>query len=157
MAITSGTMRNLFVGKRGVFFDADGVEYDAQIVQFLDQPVSIPDALIDPFRKFAAFVGKQFDKLFASRAGEAQNSLGADLSSGKAPSSNGSALNGSMLLMGGGIGLAALGSALAFIVKALQDVSVWKVLIILLCIILIFGGPGVIIALYTLFRRNLAR
>ena len=92
VAITSGTMRNLFVGKRGVFFDADGVEYDAQIVQFLDQPVSIPDALIDPFRKFAAFVGKQFDKLFASRAGEAQNSLGADLSSGKAPAANGSAL-----------------------------------------------------------------
>ncbi|MBQ4107086.1 MAG: hemophore-related protein [Lentisphaeria bacterium] len=159
VAITSGSMRNLFVGKRGVFFSAEGEEYDARIVQFLDAPVSVSDALKEPFCKFAGFFGKQMDKLFSTRANDAQKALSNDLSGGKLPvaPANNSSLNGSMLLMGGGVGLAALGSSLAFIVKSLQNVSVWSVILVLLGILLVFGGPGVVVSLVRLYRRNLSR
>ena len=62
-----------------------------------------------------------------------------------------------MLLMGGGIGIAALGSSIAFIVKQLANVSIWNVLAVLLGIILIFGGPVVAVSLVKLYRRNLSR
>ena len=62
-----------------------------------------------------------------------------------------------MLLMGGGIGLAALGSSIAFIAKSLQNVSFGTVMAVLAGIIVIFGGPSVIIALIRIFNRNLSR
>jgi hypothetical protein len=62
-----------------------------------------------------------------------------------------------MLLMGGGIGLAALGSSVAFIAKSLQNVSVFTVIGVLFGIMLVFGGPCVVISLNKLYRRDLAR
>ena len=61
------------------------------------------------------------------------------------------------MLMGGGIGLAAIGSSVAFIAKSLQNISILNVLAVLLGIIVIFGGPLVVISLVKLFRRDLSR
>ena len=66
------------------------------------------------------------------------------------------AVSGSMLLMGGGVGLAAIGSSIAFMAQALHKISLWNVVVVLLCVILIFGGPVVIISLVKLYRRNVA-
>ena len=49
VAVTNGSMRRLFVGKRGVFFDVDGLEYDAEIFDMVEQPVSVSEALKAPF------------------------------------------------------------------------------------------------------------
>ena len=162
VAVTSGNMRNLFVGKRGIFFPAGssaGVA-DAKVVDFIEQPVSISEALISPFFKFAAFVGKQADRFFSAKSAEAQKELGGaidgKLASPAKPAQT-PAVSGSMMLMGGGIGIAAIGSSVAFIVKSLQHVSVLNVLVVLLGIIMIFGGPMVVVALIKLFRRNIAR
>ena len=66
------------------------------------------------------------------------------------------AVSGSMMLMGGGIGLAAIGSAVAFIAQALKNVSFWNVLAVFLIILLIFGGPMIIVSLVKLYRRDIA-
>ena len=50
-----------------------------------------------------------------------------------------------------------VGSMIAFIVKSLQNVSILNVLAVLFGIILIFGGPMVVISLVKLYRRNMAR
>ena len=47
--VTSGTKGNLGVGKRGVFFDIQGKEYDARITQVIANPVSLREALALPF------------------------------------------------------------------------------------------------------------
>ena len=73
------------------------------------------------------------------------------------PAAPGTGSNMSMMLMTGGIGVAALGSSVAFIAKSLQNVSLSTVLAVLAGIIVIFGGPSVIIALCKIFRRNLSR
>ena len=161
VAVTSGNIRNLFIGKRGVFFDAAAGEFDAKVIDFIEQPVSIGEALKSPFYKFASFVGSQADKLFASNSAKAQKALGDQIAAGKVPDTKvaqaASPINGSMLLMGGGIGIAALGSSIAFIAKSLQNVSLLSIISVILGIICIFGGPMVIIALIKLYRRNLAR
>jgi hypothetical protein len=149
-------MRNLFVGKRGIFFSADGTVCDAKVTDFIEQPVSIPDALKKPFLSLGEFVGKQVDKLVSVQSGNVQKELGAKLSGAKTPAPA-AGNNGTMLLMSGSIGIAAIGSSVAFIAKSLQNVSLLTVLGVILGIVLVFGGPGVVIALVKLCKRDLAR
>ena len=162
-AITAGSMRNLFVGKCGIFYDADGTVCDARIVDFLEQPVSIIEALKDPFYRFGRFVGKQADRFFAAKSAAGEKEFGAKLDQSMAaasapkPAAPGSGVNLPMLLAGGGIGIAAISSAVAFIAKALENVSVWKILAVILGIIAIFGGPLVVISLIKLATRSLSR
>ncbi len=164
VAVTSGSMRNLFVGKRGIFLAPDGASWDARVIDFIQQPVSISEALKMPFFRFGEFIGKQADKFFSSKSSDAQKMLEADF--GKAATNMTApapvkaqtpAVSGSMMLMGGGIGIAAIGSSVAFIAKSLQNISILNVLAVLFGIILIFGGPMVVISLVKLFRRNMSR
>ena len=159
VAVTSGNMRNLFIGKRGLFFTVEGEVFDAKVTAFVEQPVSISEALRNPFYRFASFVGDQISKFFNTKSATAQKEMGGKLSSGKLPPAPAAAApgSGSMLLMGGGIGIAALGSSVAFITKQLQNVSVWDILSVILGIILIFGGPVVIVSLVKLYCRDLSR
>lgn len=156
VAITNGSMQNLFVGKRGIFYAADGKVCDARVTDFIEQPVSIPDALKKPFLSLGEFVGKQVDKLVSVQSGNVQKELGAKLSGAKTPAPA-AGNNGTMLLMSGSIGIAAIGSSVAFIAKSLQNVSLLTVLGVILGIVLVFGGPGVVIALVKLCKRDLAR
>jgi hypothetical protein len=75
VAVTGGTMRTLFVGKHGVFLDTDGNLFDARITDMVDQPVSIGEALKDPYFRFADFIGKQTEKMFNSRNAVIQKDL----------------------------------------------------------------------------------
>jgi hypothetical protein len=175
-AVTSGTMRSLFVGKHGVFFDTDNVIYDAVIKDIAEQPVSIGEAFKAPFYQFADFISKQTERIFNTRNAAMQKSMTDEMNKSQmaqvpqvpaanapatpAPAANapsGGMGNLPMLLMGGGIGIAALGSSIAFIANSLQDVSFKTVLAVLAGIVVIFGGPSVVIALIKIFRRNLGR
>ena len=159
VAVTSGNMRNLFVGKRGLFFGVDGGIFDAKVTAFVEQPVSISEALRNPFYRFSSFVGEQISKFLNTKSAGAQKELGTQLSSGKLPPAPAAPAGGnaSMLLMSGGIGIAAIGSSVAFITKQLQNVSIWDILSVILGIMLIFGGPVVIMSLVKLYRRDLSR
>lgn len=158
VAVSSGNKRNIFIGKRGLFFTAKGDVFDAKVTAFVEQPVSISEALRNPFYRFGSFVGDQINKFLNTKSAGAQKELGGQLSTGKIPpATQGSGSNASMLLMSGGIGIAALGSSIAFITKQLQHVSIWDILSMILGILLIFGGPVVIISLVKLYCRDLSR
>ncbi len=161
VAVTGGTMRTLFVGKHGIFMDTDGNIYDARITDMVDQPVSVWEALKSPFFRFADFLGKQAEKIFNTRNAEIQKNMTAEFSKNAAVKPAAApaapAANLPMMLMGGGIGIAALGSSVAFIAKSLQNVSFFTVLAVIAGIMVIFGGPIVVLSLVKLYRRNLAR
>lgn len=159
VAVSSGNMRNLFVGKRGLFFTVEGDVFDAKVTAFVEQPVSISEAMKNPFYRFGAFIGDQISKFFNTKSASAQKDMGGKIAAGKMPAAPAAPAQGnaSMLLMGGGIGIAALGSSIAFITKQLQNVSIWDILSVMLGIILIFGGPVVIISLVKLYCRDLSR
>ena len=42
--VTSGTKGNLYLGKRGVFQDTEGNEWDALVVQVIENPISVRQA-----------------------------------------------------------------------------------------------------------------
>ncbi len=166
VAVTSGSMRHLFIGKSGVFYTGDGEIWDAKIFDFIQQPVSISEALKMPFYKFADFLQKQADKFFTSRSKQFEDTVAKDIQAqsalptaqtqAKPAPQQTPAFSGSMVLMGGGVGIAAIGSAFAFMAKSIQGISIGTVLAVFLSILLIFGGPIVIISLNKLFHRNLS-
>ena len=165
VAVTSGDMYNLFVGKSGVFMTPDGVTWDAQVIDYIQQPVSFSEALKMPFFRFGTFIGKQIDKFFSARSKEFETGFEKSVAQAQsfdpqkmpeAAKQQTPAVSGSMLLMGGGVGLAAIGSSIAFMAQALHNISLWNVIGVLLCVMLIFGGPVVVISLVKLYRRNVA-
>lgn len=165
VAVTSGNIRNLFPGKRGIFFAQDGTLWNARVIDMVTQPVSVIEALQMPFIRMGEFITKQADKFFSTQSNSTQQMLAKDLSAGKIPvapppapvKAQTPAVSGSMMLMGGGLGIAAIGSSIAFMIKSLQNISVTSALLILLGILLVFGGPVVVISLVKLFRRNMSR
>ena len=166
VAVTSGNIRNLFIGKHGIFYAVDGSVWDARILDLIQQPVSISEALKMPFFRFGEFVARLADRFFSTKSTEVQKTLEKTITTGAvltppapAPAAKPQtpAVSGSMMLMGGGIGIAAIGSSVAFIIKSLQNISILNVLAVLLGIILIFGGPMVVISLVKLYRRNISR
>ncbi len=169
VAVTSGHMRNLFIGKSGVFFTPDGVVWDAKVTDFIQQPVSISEAMSTPFYRFGDFIGKQADKFFTARSKNFEKEIETQFQSTALPGGTAAAaappqkppmqtpaLSGSMVLMGGGVGIAAIGSAFALIANMLQNISLWKILAIFFGILLVFGGPVVFVSLVKLYHRNLS-
>lgn len=48
-AVTSGRRRGIAPGKRGVFYDRDGKEHDARVVDVIERPISLLEAALSPF------------------------------------------------------------------------------------------------------------
>ncbi len=58
---TRGWSTELPVGKRGVFYDLKGVEYDLTIVDIVRHPVSVIEAALSPFLRIGQFVSKKLE------------------------------------------------------------------------------------------------
>ena len=164
VAITSGSMRNIFIGRSAIFITGDGTEWDAKVIDLIQQPVSFKEALLMPFYKIGDFAGKQADKFFSARSKEAETALtkqADNITSGKVPQTQVQqtaakqtpAVSGSMLLMGGGVGIAALGSSIAFITNSLKNIPLWHVLAVFFGIVLIISAPMMFVSLVKLWSR----
>ena len=164
-AVTSGTMRNIFIGKCGIFYAGDGTEYDAKVIDFVQQPVSFMEALLQPFYSFGSFVTKQADKFFSTRSKDVESALNKQVDS--AAKGKGAiidpkavqqtpAISGSMLLMGGGVGLAALGSSVAFIANSVQNVAAWKIVAVLFGIAFTISAPMMLVSIVKLMNRRVS-
>jgi len=160
VAVTAGTMRRLFIGKSGVFYTPDGLIWDAVITDLIQQPVSLKEAILMPFYRIGDIIQTQAEKHFAAKTNaleaDVTKNVDAKLAGGDQAKKEGG-LNMPMLIMGGGVGIAALGSSFAFMAKSLQGVSIWRILAVLLGIFIIICAPFVILSLLKLFRRSLTR
>jgi len=165
-AITSGTVKNIFIGKRGLFLSNDGSEWDATVIDFIKHPVSISEALLMPFEKFSLFIKKQTDKFSGSTYSKVEKGLGDGFSNlKKLPDSNKTTKNPPpptrtvwstpLVLLGGGIGLAGLGSAFESLTKAWQYVSILQIFLLIISIILILILPIILAAIVKLRSRNI--
>lgn len=59
--VTAGTSDGIEVGKRGVFTDLDGNEFDATVLQVIRQPVSLWEAMVMPYQKIGRFVSSKIE------------------------------------------------------------------------------------------------
>jgi hypothetical protein len=162
--VTAGGKGNLCVGKRGVFYDIAGQECDATVAAIVENPISISEALVSPFQRLGRLLTgkieaitsageKKLDTAVGTAVAEAQSSpQKPDGTATAAPS--GQAIGG--ILMGGGVAIAALGSAWAFIAKQVSDMRWYVVVVGLVCAMLAVILPTSILAFLKLRRRELS-
>ena len=67
---TAGDADNLFVGRNGVFYDKDGLDWDAHIVRIVAQPISIREAFFSPYK----LVARSIENMVQRRASSAEAS-----------------------------------------------------------------------------------
>lgn len=160
--ITAGTKGNLAVGKRGVFFDIRGKEYDARVIQVIENPVSLREALAMPFvRLWAILEGRienwstsaekglqtEFTKVIAQPAATPTPTPTA---APVAPGTQGGAFMGLCFVT------AALGSAFAFITKTFSGMSKQSILLSLAAAAALVILPITLVAYLKLRRQDLS-
>jgi len=179
--VTGGEKGRLCVGKRGIFYNREGKEFDSEIVEIVENPISVREAMYAPFRRAAKFIGDKFESMVNSATEAQQAALSAKTEeaaataqqtaesaataartaapAAAAPAAPAAAaaeregLNVNSLVIGGGMALAGLGAVLAVIVNMLTSLSGW---------IAILGVIGAVLALSAftawlkLRRRNVS-
>ncbi len=170
VALTVGTRGQIFIGKRGVFYDRDGNEWDAVVVDLIVNPISLWEAAIAPFVRLRDFVGDKIEKFAASKADAAEGAardsitrkeaalLKADQAAKapvKTPEPQNPA-NTTNLVIGLSLGFAAATSALALIFKAVIDTDPGKLTSGLLMIALVIAGFSAFLGFLKLRRRDLS-
>ena len=165
-AVTSGTMTHLFIGKAGIFFTRDGLEWDATVVDIIPNPVSIIEAVKKPFKQLAEFTAKQTERFSDVRYQEVESRLEKSITTAEQSlSSQGQGAVGKQSILGsqlrdvmlsGGIALAALGSSFAYITKTLQNVSPLKMLTVVAGLVTVIFAPIILVTMFKLRRRNLS-
>ncbi|APW37182.1 hypothetical protein RD110_08200 [Rhodoferax koreense] len=75
-AFTAGDVDFLFVGRNGLFYDRDGLDWDARIVKVIENPISIAQAFLSPYKKFLRMIEEQVAKRAAASDATQQTKLG---------------------------------------------------------------------------------
>jgi hypothetical protein len=166
--VTSGGRGNLVAGKRGIFQDIEGREWDARVVQIIQNPISLGEAIVAPFKRIGGLITGKIEQLTSaaekkldvttqetlSQVGTVEQS-GAPQPAPQPQTASNRGLMAGGLLAGGGVAIAAVSSALAYISSVVAKHNFWilagiggAVLAVLL--------PSVILAFIKLRSRDLS-
>lgn len=149
--VTSGNRGTLHLNKRGIFNDINGNELHAKIVDIVENPISVGEAIVDPFIRINRSFFSRLEQ-FSSKAEEQLFRREEKKDKDKKKKDNVPV----GLLAGGGVALAAVGSSFAFMVKTLSALTMKAVFLALLIVITIIAVPAGIAAYYKLSRRDLS-
>ena len=160
-AMTQGEIKNLSVGKNGIFYDNDGLDYDATVFKIIENPISIRQAFWTPYRKMAKWVEDKINKSAAEKDAKAFDDMTAKADATVAnpnaeqkPAFDIAKFAGIFAAIGMALGM--IGTALAAVAGGLASLNWWQLIIVFICILLVISGPSMIMAWMKLRRRNLA-
>ena len=159
-AMTQGEVKNLSVGKNGVFYDNDGNDYDATVTKIIDNPISIRQAFWTPYRKFGNWIQEKINKSAAEKDAKAFDDMTAKADAAADPNAEKkmpfdiAKFAGIFAAIGMALGM--IGTALVAVAEGMSGFAWWQYLVIFVCILLVISGPSMIMAWLKLRRRNLA-
>lgn len=160
-AMTQGEIKNLSVGKNAVFYDNDGLDYDATVIKIIENPISIRQAFWTPYRKFAKWVEDKVNKSAAEKDAKSFDNMTAsaeaktaDPAAEKKPAFDIAKFAGIFAAIGMALGM--IGTALVAVFAGLAKLYWWQLLLVFVAILLVISGPSMIMAWLKLRRRNLA-
>ena len=160
-AMTQGEVNNLSIGKNAVFYDNDGLDYDATVTKIIDNPISIRQAFWTPYRKFSKWIEEKINKSAAEKDAKAFGDLTAkadaavaDPKAEQKPAFDIAKFAGIFAAIGMALGM--IGTALVSVGAGLGKLTWWQNIIVFVCILLVISGPSMIMAYMKLRRRNLA-
>ena len=162
---TAGTVGALTVGKRGLFVDLNGQDWEATVSHVAITTISLWEAFFAPWRKIGEVCSETFQKLIGGRGDNAVTQVATAATKAQAsavgttpakpavPASNASQMASVATL---GISLSFLASAAAAIASAVTHAPLWKTGAVALGVILAVSLPSVILAWFRLRNRDLA-
>lgn len=159
-AMTQGEIKNLSVGKNGIFYDNDGLDYDATVFKIIENPISLRQAFWNPYRKMAKWVEDKINKSAAEKDAKTFDDMTAKVATAADPNAEKKSafdiakFAGIFAAIGMALGM--IGTALASVAKGWIRLTWWQQIIVFVCILLIISGPSMIMAWMKLRRRNLA-
>lgn len=156
-AFTAGDSDHLFVGRNGVFYDRDGLDYDATIKTIIDQPISIPQAFWSPYKKILRWIEEQVAKRAAAADAASTTKL-----QGAATAAGGAAIGAPPpkpkfdvgVVAALGVAVGGITAAMGMLMQAFFGLGAWMPLG-LLGLVLLISGPSMVIAWLKLRQRNL--
>ena len=167
-AMTVGEIGDLVVGKNAVYYDENGLEWDAVITKIVDNPISIAQAFWSPYRRMATAVENLINKSAADKdaklmkeatakinaAPAAVPAAGTDVKPAAAPPFDIAKFAGIFAAIGMAVGM--IGSALVALAKGIAELAWWEVILAFVGVMLLISGPAMILAWLKLRRRNIA-
>lgn len=159
-AMTQGEIKNLSVGKNGIFYDNDGLDYDATVFKIIENPISLRQAFWNPYRKMAKWVEDKINKSAAEKDAKTFDDMTAKVATAADPNAEKKSafdiakFAGIFAAIGMALGM--IGTALASVAQGWIRLTWWQQIIVFVCILLIISGPSMIMAWMKLRRRNLA-
>ena len=156
-AVTGRERGRLFVGKRGVFYDPQLQSYEAVVVDLLDNPISVTEALLRPFRRLGSFLAERSEAFTQGRYDALEERVGTALDKVEPPPSPAPAVSSTReLFLSGGIALAAVSSAMAYVAETLSHIEVGHMALSILGLLFLAVVPAALIAGFRIHRRDLS-
>lgn len=159
--LTAGDADNIFVGRNGIFYDADGDDWDAVITKIVVQPISIREAFFSPYK----WLVKTLEELAMKRAASAE---AANMDKMKVAASAAAQVGkpdakpeqilpkkidvGTVAAIG--VALGSIGAMVTGILSIFIGMGAWMPLGIA-GIFLLISGPSMILAYMKLRKRNI--
>lgn len=158
---TQGDSDYLFVGRNGVFYDRKGRDWDATISSVADNPISIRQAFLSPYKKFVRMIEEQVAKRAAAADAEsnaklaaaAETTANADKKAAAAKPEAKKIDIGTVAAMGVAVG--AIGGALGAIATGLAKLTFWQLPLVFIGLVAVISGPSMLIAWLKLRQRNI--
>ncbi len=158
-AVTAGTRGGIAVGKRGVFYDRAGTEWDALVTDVIVQPISVWEAMVAPFVRVRDMVADRIKGFVESKSADAEGAATAHAATSAVPPAPAPAAGGGnmqTLLIGGSVAFAALGSTLAFVIQTLSSIDVGSLMLTLLLVGGALAALSALLGWLKLRRRDLS-
>ena len=162
-AVTVGDVGDLFVGKNAIYFDNDGLMWDAVITKIVDNPISVGQAFWSPYRRMATTVENLINKRAAEKDAAVMNDANAKINAApdakpadkeaKAPFDI-AKFAGIFAAIGMAVGM--IGTLLISIFKGFFALEWWQLILVFAGILLAISGPSMVMAWMKLRRRNIA-
>lgn len=160
--LTDGDVNELRVGRNAVFYDRDGVDWDAMVTRIVENPISIRQAFWAPYRKVGRWISDKIDKSAAEKNDKSLANLTATADNATSKPADGTAPKSAFdiakfagIFAAIGMAVAYLSTALVSIGKGVASLSLWKILLVIAVIMLVISAPSMFIAWRKLRKRDL--
>ncbi len=166
-AVTVGEIGDLAVGKNAIFYDNDGLVWDAVITKIIDNPISVGQAFWSPYRRLATTIENLINKSAADKDAAMMKDLNTKVNS--VPTTAPAAADVKVapaqpfdigkfagIFAAFGMALGMIGTALASLAKGIFALKWWQLIAAFVGIMLVISGPAMVMAWMKLRRRNIA-
>ncbi len=161
-AVTDGDAGAIMVGKNAVFYDRDGIGWNATVTKIIENPISIRQAFWSPYRKMARSVEDMVNKRAAEKDAKVMADVNSKIENANIPADEQKPEIKPPFDIAKFAGIfAAIGLALGLVTSAIGGLFSWLGLhwyhwaIMFVAIIVVVSGPSMIMAWLKLRKRNL--